>query len=79
VPALHSWDGFVVGVDGLVSTTGIKDSYAAFSLQTDLPVISPLAVADASLGQCLVFPASACKAGTLSLYIYNLGQFSSTS
>jgi hypothetical protein len=42
-------------------------------------VISPLAVADASLGQCLVFPATACQAGTLSLYIYNLGQFSSTS
>lgn len=74
VPAFNFWDGFVVGLGGQVTTTATK---LQFILQTDQQVRfgAPMLVTDASLGKCLVFPATACQGGNLSLYTFTLNQF----
>ncbi|ELR13743.1 uncharacterized protein ACA1_018120 [Acanthamoeba castellanii str. Neff] len=74
VPAFNFWDGFVVGLGGLVSTT---DTGLEFILQTEQQVNfgAPMLVTDALLGKCLVFPATACQDGNLSLYTFTLNQF----
>jgi hypothetical protein len=77
VPAFNFWDGFVVGLGGQVRTTATG---LQFILQTDQQVSfgAPLLVTDASLGKCLVFPATACQDGNLSLYTFTLNQFTAS-
>ncbi|ELR11200.1 uncharacterized protein ACA1_389110 [Acanthamoeba castellanii str. Neff] len=71
VPAFNFWDGFVVRT----TATGLQ-----FILQTDQQVSfgAPMLVTDASLGKCLVFPATACQDGNLSLYTFTLNQFTAS-
>jgi hypothetical protein len=51
-----------------------------FTLQTDQQerFDTPMLVTDPSLGPCLVFPATTCQQGTLSLYAFSLKQFANT-
>jgi hypothetical protein len=74
VASYYGWDGFLEGLGGEIRTTNTNHQ---FILQTDQPVRfdAPMVVTDASLGSCLVFPATACKGGTLALYVFSLKQF----